>query len=60
MSDFGALGNFVAMEEAIRASSQDGLVYEDSYVRVTRENGAIVMTGQPLRVPFIYRRAEGL
>lgn len=53
-----AMGMFFAMEEAIRAHPHDGLVYEDCYVRVVRENGTIVMIGQPLRSPFMYTTAE--
>jgi hypothetical protein len=52
------LGAYLAMEEAIRASSQDGLIYEDSYVIVTREQGEVVMTGKPIRSPFIYTKAS--
>lgn len=55
---YGILGRFLAMEEAIRDSSQDGLIYEDCYVRVWREDGKVMMCGLPIRVPFQYTTSD--
>ena len=42
------------MEDAIKSTSHEGVVYEDRYVIVERKDGQVVTTGKPLRVPFIY------
>jgi hypothetical protein len=51
-------GKVLAMEKAIKESTEDGLVYEDGWVRVTRENGKILMHGKPFRIPIQFSGAS--
>lgn len=41
-------------EKAIRETTEDGLLFEDAYVKVERRDGQVIMTGQPFKSIFIY------
>lgn len=42
------------IQRLIADHQEDGPIYEDQFVTVVRENGAVIMKGKPLKPVFIY------
>lgn len=43
------------MKRAKEEDVPDGVVYEDHLVRVEKVNGTVLLSGQPIKFPFIYQ-----
>ena len=42
------------MREAKSPDIPDGLIYEDEQIRVDKKDGKVLLTGKPIKNPFIY------
>ncbi len=46
----------IAQTKAIEAHPDDGLVYEDGYITITRTDGKLIYTHKPMRIPFTFSK----
>lgn len=56
--DFGtqyARNTLRKIDVLTKASTEDGLIFEDHIVKVERKDGVVVWSGKPVAFPIIYK-----